>query len=85
MRRLLDPKKVEVGRDGLMMIRGRRSGLLLPQVPVEQGWDRNEFLINTCLKAGLPADAWKDADTEILHFSAQVFGEEEHDPGNRGN
>ncbi len=78
MRRLLDPDSVEVGRDGLMMIRGNMSGLLLPQVPVEQGWDREEFLAHTCLKAGLPQDSWRDPETEILRFSAQVFGEREH-------
>jgi len=75
MRRLLDPDRVEVGRDGLMMTRGQLSGLLLPQVPVEQGWNRTEFLAHTCLKAGLPSDAWRDSETEILRFSAQVFGE----------
>lgn len=76
MRRLLDPKNVKVGRDGLMMVRGRNRGLLLPQVPVEQGWDREAFLSYTCRKAGLPLDAWKEPDTEIYRFSAQVFGEE---------
>lgn len=76
MRRLLEPEKVEVGRDGLMMIRGSRQGLLLPQVPVEQGWNREEFLAHTCMKAGLPVDAWMDKNTEIYRFMAQVFGEE---------
>jgi len=78
MRRLLDPRKVEVGRDGLMMVRGRMQGLLLPQVPVEQSWDREEFLAQTCYKAGLQLDAWRDSQTEIYRFSAQVFGEEKH-------
>ncbi len=77
MRRLLEPREVEVGRDGLVMIQGQNQGLLLPQVPIEQEWDRNEFLSHTCLKAGLPPEAWKDPLTEIYHFSAQVFGEEE--------
>jgi AmmeMemoRadiSam system protein B/AmmeMemoRadiSam system protein A len=77
MRRLLDPKAVQVGRDGLMMVRGRNRGLLLPQVPTEQGWDREAFLAGTCRKAGLPLDAWKDPETEIYRFSAQVFGEPE--------
>ncbi|MFC1499848.1 AmmeMemoRadiSam system protein B [Candidatus Zixiibacteriota bacterium] len=77
MRRLLEPRDVEIGRDGLVMIQGPNQGLLLPQIPTEQGWDRNEFLSHTCLKAGLPPDAWKDSRTEIYHFSAQVFGEEE--------
>ena len=76
MRRLLDPQKVEVGRDGLMMERGQARGLLLPQVPTEQGWNREQFLAGTCRKAGLPEDAWKDPQTTIYKFSAQVFGEE---------
>lgn len=77
MRRLLEPRDVEVGRDGLVMIHGQNQGLLLPQIPVEQGWNRNEFLAHTCLKAGLSPDAWKDSTTEVYHFSAQVFGEED--------
>ncbi len=74
MRRLTDPTKVRVGTDGLMMARGEKRGLLLPQVPVEQGWDRETFLSSTCRKAGLPLDAWKDKDTEIYRFRARVFG-----------
>ncbi len=77
MRRLLDPDEVEVGRHGLVMVQGQNQGLLLPQIPIEQGWGRNEFLAHTCLKAGLPPDAWRDPGTEIYNFSAQVFGEEE--------
>jgi len=77
MRRLLDPGEVEVGRHGLVMVRGQSQGLLLPQIPIEQEWNRNEFLTHTCLKAGLPPDAWREKETEIYNFSAQVFGEEE--------
>ena len=73
--RIADPDKVIVGRHGLVMRRDGRSGLLLPQVPVEQGWDRKQFLEYTCLKAGLPTDAWKDKNTEIYVFTGQVFGE----------
>lgn len=76
MRRLLDTRKIEVGRDGLMMVQGQMSGLLLPQVPVEQRWDREEFLAQTCNKAGLPPDAWKNQNTEIYRFAAQVFSED---------
>lgn len=68
-----DPAQVEVGRHGLIMSRDGRSGLLLPQVPVEWGWDRETFLAQTCVKAGLPEDAWKDRDTTILWFEAVVF------------
>jgi uncharacterized protein (TIGR00296 family) len=62
---------------GIMMRRGYRSGLLLPQVAAEHGWDRETFLTHTCYKAGLPGDAWKSPDTQIEIFSAIVFGEPE--------
>lgn len=75
MQRISDPKTVEIGRHGLFMKRGGRSGLLLPQVATEQGWDRTEFLENTCRKAGLDRDAWKDPSTEIYIFSADIFRE----------
>ncbi|BCS88567.1 AmmeMemoRadiSam system protein A [Pseudodesulfovibrio sediminis] len=68
-----DTKLVEVGRHGLIMSRGAQSGLLLPQVPVEWNWDRETFLAQTCVKAGLPRDAWKDPETTILWFEAVVF------------
>lgn len=68
-----DPEKVEVGRHGLVIRKGRHQGLLLPQVPVEWGWDRVNFLRHTAMKAGLPAEAWKDPDTEIMWFEAEVF------------
>lgn len=77
MRRLVNPGDVRVGTDGLLIVRGRNAGVLLPQVPVEEGWDREQFLAAACLKAGLPADAWRNSQTEIYRFSAQVFGEEE--------
>jgi uncharacterized protein (TIGR00296 family) len=64
-----------VGRDGLVMKKGGREGLLLPQVAPEQHWDRMKFLEQTCLKAGLAPDAWKDPDTEIFAFTALVFGD----------
>lgn len=68
-----DPSEIEVGRHGLMVRRGPSSGLLLPQVPVEHGWDRETFLEQTCFKAGLPPGAWKDPGTVILAFEAEVF------------
>jgi uncharacterized protein (TIGR00296 family) len=67
---------VEVGRDGLIAARGLFRGLLLPQVPVEWKWNTREFLEHTCNKAGLPADAWKDPETEFMSFQAEIFGEE---------
>ena len=67
---------VEVGRDGLIAIRGMFRGLLLPQVPVDWGWNTKEFLEHTCNKAGLPIDLWKDPETEFMSFQAEIFGEE---------
>jgi AmmeMemoRadiSam system protein A len=69
------PEEVEVGRHGLMVARGRMRGLLLPQVPVEWGWDRETFLDQACVKAGLPPSAWRHGAT-LRAFTAEVFGEE---------
>ncbi len=69
------PKLVKVGRDGLIVEWGGFSGLLLPQVPVEWKWDAEEFLCQTCMKAGLGADCWLRKDVRISKFSAQVFTE----------
>lgn len=73
--RVNDVNDVEVGRDGLIVSRGARAGLLLPQVASEYGWDRETFLRQTCVKAGLPPDAWRAADCRIEKFAAEVFGE----------
>lgn len=70
-----DIGEIQVGRDGLIITRGFRRGTLLPQVPVEQGWDRTQFLEHSCMKAGLPRDAYKDSETLIERYSAQVFSE----------
>ena len=70
------PEEVEVGRHGLMVAQGRTRGLLLPQVPVEQGWDRETFIDQTCVKAGLPPSAWRHGAT-LRAFTAEVFGEKE--------
>jgi AmmeMemoRadiSam system protein A len=70
-----DLAEIEVGVHGLIVEQGARRGLLLPQVAPEWGWDREEFLRHTCLKAGLPGDAWRKG-AKILCFSAEVFGEE---------
>jgi AmmeMemoRadiSam system protein B/AmmeMemoRadiSam system protein A len=69
-------EEVEVGRHGLYIRHGQYSGVLLPQVATEQGWDRKTFLKQTCRKAGLPDDAWRK-DAEIFLFEAQVFGEKD--------
>lgn len=70
-----DVSEIEVGKHGLYIRKGLYSGLLLPQVPVEWGWDRDEFLEQVCRKAGLPPGAWKDAT--LFKFEAQVFNEKE--------
>lgn len=66
---------IEIGRDGLIVEQGFFKGLLLPQVPVEQGWNKEEFLSHTCMKAGLMPDAWFDKNTKISKFSGQIFTE----------
>ena len=76
--RVVDPlKEIVVGVHGLIMRRGRYGGLLLPQVPKEHAWDREKFLEQTCVKAGLDPDSWKDPGTRIEKFAAQVFGEQD--------
>lgn len=73
LERVEDPETIEVGTHGLYIRKGYASGLLLPQVAVEHGWDRTQFLEWTCKKAGLPANAWRKPETEIYRFSADVF------------
>ncbi len=77
LKRIESVEEIEVGKHGIYMKRGFSSGLLLPQVATEYGWDREAFLEHTCNKAGLPRDAWKDKSTEIYIYSAEVFGEED--------
>lgn len=72
-----DIDDIVVGRDGLIISKGHNRGLLLPQVPVEQGWDKAEFLTHTCLKGGLQGDSWKKEGVKIEKFSAQVFSEKD--------
>lgn len=75
LKEIRDVSEIEVGKHGIYLVKGFHSGLLLPQVATEYEWDRTTFLNETCHKAGLPADAWKDPDTKIYVFSATVFGE----------
>lgn len=65
---------IEIGRHGLLISMSGRHGLLLPQVPTEHNWDRTTFLEQTCRKAGLPGDAWKNG-AKIEAFTAEIFGE----------
>jgi len=68
--------QIEIGKHGLIISKGLRRGVLLPQVPVEWGWNRDDFLKAICQKAGLPEDAWKEG-ADLYIFSAQVFRENE--------
>lgn len=70
-----DESEIKVGRDGLMIISGMHSGLLLPQVAVEWNWDVTTFLQETCRKAGLHRDCWNSPNCRILRFSAEIFSE----------
>lgn len=72
-------KKVEIGKDGLIVERGVFKGLLLPQVPVEWGWDAEEFLAHCCMKAGLYPDAWLTEGTKLYKFHAIIFNEKTPD------
>ncbi len=76
LKKINDPETIEVGRDGILIKKGIYSGLLLPQVAEEYGWDRTRFLEETCHKANLPSNAYKEPDTEIYTFQALIFNEE---------
>jgi AmmeMemoRadiSam system protein A len=69
-----DASQIEIGRHGLLIESGAHRGLLLPQVALEWGWDRETFLAQLCAKAGLPRDTWR-AGATIYRFEAEVFSE----------
>jgi AmmeMemoRadiSam system protein B/AmmeMemoRadiSam system protein A len=73
LKRITDVNEIQVGKHGIYIVKGMWAGLLLPQVATEYGWDRQTFLEHTCQKAGLPSNAWKEKDTEIYIFSADIF------------
>ena len=75
MQKVENLDEIVVGRDGLMIFKGSNRGLLLPQVPVEYGWDRTAFLEHTCQKANLPKNAYLEDDAIIYKFQAVIFGE----------
>jgi AmmeMemoRadiSam system protein A len=76
MRLASGPDEVVVGQHGVMIRRGGHGGLFLPQVPVEQGWDRDVYLSTLCwMKAGLPADAWRKPGTQLYTFETETFEE----------
>jgi len=70
-------KGIKVGRDGLLVKYSGFSGLLLPQVAVEQGWGAQKFMEQTCIKAGISSKDWKEKDCQIYKFQAQIFSEQE--------
>ena len=72
--KVLEPSQLKLGVHGLIVSKGERSGLLLPQVAMEYGWDEEMFLAQTCVKAGLPKDAWRKS-ADLYSFEAQVFSE----------
>ena len=74
-RHLRDINQIQIGRHGLLIKKGDSEGILLPQVPVEEHWDRKTFLREIGIKAGLPPTAWQDEEADLFTFSAQVFGE----------
>ncbi len=73
LRKIASPDEIHIGTHGLYMKQGNRSGLLLPQVAERYGWNRIVFLEQTCRKAGLPEKSWKDPETDIFVFSAEIF------------
>jgi uncharacterized protein len=74
-RRLVeDPSAIRIGRDGLLVQRDLHRGALLPQVAAERGWTPEQFLKHTCLKAGLPADSWRESDTKVEAYDVEEFG-----------
>jgi AmmeMemoRadiSam system protein A len=75
LKRIRDIDEIQVGRHGLYIVSGYHSGLLLPQVATEYKWDRETFLEQTCYKAGLNSQSWRDPETEIYIFSADYFGD----------
>ena len=77
-RAVRSPDEIAIGVDGLRVELGPQRGLLLPQVATEAAWDAATFLARTCVKAGLPEDAWREAEAEILAFPAQVFSDTTH-------
>ena len=80
LRRVREISEIQVGTHGLYIVQGANSGLLLPQVATENDWDRAVFLQQTCLKAGLSPEAWRDPQSELYTFSADVFSEQEVRP-----
>lgn len=76
LQKVKGPEEIQVGRDGVVLKNRFNQGVFLPQVPLEQGWDKTTYLEQLGFKAGLDRDAYQDPETELFRFEAQVFGEE---------
>ncbi len=72
LKKIHDPSLIRIGKHGLVISKGNKRGLLLPQVPVENNWSRETFLKQACLKAGLPPNTWK-SEADIYIFEAIIF------------
>ena len=77
----IQPERVEIGKHGLLIAQGMHRGLLLPQVAVEHELGREEFLEETCRKAGLPLNAWREVETQVFGFTCEVFSEVQQTEG----
>lgn len=75
MQPVRSPDEIQIGRDGLLVRRGKKQGLLLPQVAAKRGWEVITFLEQACHKANLPLAAWQEPETQVLRFEAEVFSE----------
>jgi len=75
LKRITDPQDIEIGKHGLLIRKEGAAGLLLPQVPKEHGWTKKEFLMQTCHKAGLPDNAWKEEGTHLYIFTTEIYSE----------
>jgi len=80
---LIQPEAVEIGIHGLLVERGLRRGLLLPQVAVEHRLTREQFLAETCTKAGLPREAWKESETKLYGFRCEIVAEANRPPAQK--
>lgn len=83
MQHVLDTKTIKIGEHGLRIRKGPREGLLLPQVPVSEHWDRATFLEQVLRKAGLPGEAWRDEDSDLFTFTATVFSDHAVNPAKK--
>ncbi|MDA8424922.1 MAG: AMMECR1 family protein, partial [Treponema sp.] len=75
MRRIEDTAEIVLGLHGLYIVKGWKSGVFLPQVATEQGWDKKTYLEQVCRKAGLPPDSWKSPEAALSIFEGLIFGE----------